>query len=384
MPDNRTPADRGKKNERVIIVGGGVGGMSFALRMRAQGRAVTLVEADPHWRVYGAGITVTGPTFRAFKQLGVIDAVRGAGFRIDTGARFCTLDGAVLADLPMKPIEAGLPTTGGIMRPDLHRILSGKVREAGVDVRLGRTVAGWNDDGRTLHVRFDDGTAERFALLVAADGAFSGMRALMFPEAPHPRYTGQFCWRVVVPRPPEIDRAYFFVGGEVTAGLMPVTQDRMYMWLLSGSPNKERIEPGTEGGRLKALMASFTGLLGAVRDHIGADTEVNVRPLEALLLTPPWHKGRAILIGDAAHSTTPHLASGAGLAIEDALVLSEELARGATVETAFEAFTARRWERCRLVVENSVEIGRLQQAHAPPQKLQDLLHRSEKALLADI
>lgn len=384
MPETISSANRTGHAHPILVIGGGIGGMAFALRMRDQGRGVTLVELDPEWRVYGAGITVTGPTYRAFKRLGIIDAVRDAGFRISTGARFCAPDGTVLADLPMDPIEPDLPTSGGIMRPDLHRILSDKVRAAGVDVRLGRQVAEWDDDGEGLDVRFDDGSSGRFALLVAADGAFSRTRAYMFPDAPQPRYTGQFCWRVIAPRPAIIDRSHFFVGGDVTAGLMPVTPDRMYMWLLSTSADKEWIEPGTERDRLRAMMAGFSGPLGQVRDSIGPETEVNVRPLEALLVQPPWHKGRAILIGDAAHSTTPHLASGAGIAIEDALVLSEELARDPDVERAFAAFTARRWERCRLVVENSVEIGRLQQAHAPPPELQGLLHRSELALLADI
>lgn len=384
MPNDEAREVRVIEDGDILVVGGGIAGMAFALRMREQGREVTLVEIDPDWRVYGAGITVTGPTYRAFKRLGVIDAVRDAGFRISTGARFCTPDGSVIADLPMDPIEPDLPTSGGLMRPDLHRILSQAVMRAGVDVRLGRSIASWEDDGKGIEALFDDGSSARFGLLVAADGAFSRTRTYMFPAAPQPAYTGQFCWRVVAPRPAMIDRSHFFMGAEIKAGLVPVTADRMYMWLLSDNVEKEWIEPGTENARLCAMMAGLTGPLGAVRDGIGPDTEVNVRPLEALLLPPPWHKGRAILIGDAAHSTTPHLASGAGIAVEDALVLSEELSRIDDVEAAFESFTARRWERCRLVVENSVGIGKLQQSHAPPSELQGLLHRSELALLAEI
>jgi 2-polyprenyl-6-methoxyphenol hydroxylase-like FAD-dependent oxidoreductase len=84
---------------------------------------------------------------------------------------------------------------------------------------------------------------------------------------------------------------------------------------------------------------------------------IDRRPLHAILVAPPWHRGRVLLIGDAAHSTTPHLAMGAGIAIEDAVVLAELLESHDGLDDALEAFMARRYERCRLVVENSLQLG---------------------------
>jgi 2-polyprenyl-6-methoxyphenol hydroxylase-like FAD-dependent oxidoreductase len=84
---------------------------------------------------------------------------------------------------------------------------------------------------------------------------------------------------------------------------------------------------------------------------------IDRRPLQAILLPPPWYRGRVLLIGDAAHSTTPHLAMGAGIAIEDAAVLGEELGSCDSLEEALEAFMERRFDRCRLVVENSLQLG---------------------------
>ena len=88
------------------------------------------------------------------------------------------------------------------------------------------------------------------------------------------------------------------------------------------------------GGRelLAEQLRGFGGALGAIREQLDTSARINYRPLEKLLLPPPWHRGRAILIGDAAHATTPHLASGAGLAVEDALVLGECLASDAALE----------------------------------------------------
>ena len=114
--------------------------------------------------------------------------------------------------------------------------------------------------------------------------------------------------------------------------------------------------------RVRQLMQPFGGVVPAVRESISDPAQVNYRPLEWLLLPDPWYKGRVVLIGDAAHATTPHMASGAGLAAEDGLTLAEEIARHDDVATALRAFMDRRFERARLVVENSVRIGEIEMA----------------------
>ena len=105
------------------------------------------------------------------------------------------------------------------------------------------------------------------------------------------------------------------------------------------------------------LIAPFGGPLAAAREAVTDPAQIVYRPIDAMILPAPWHKGRVLCIGDAAHVPTPHLASGAGLAIEDAIVLSELLQPGAAPETAFDGFMKRRFERCRLVVDNSVQLG---------------------------
>jgi 2-polyprenyl-6-methoxyphenol hydroxylase-like FAD-dependent oxidoreductase len=109
-------------------------------------------------------------------------------------------------------------------------------------------------------------------------------------------------------------------------------------------------------------MAPFGGAVPGVRESIVDPAQINYRPLEWLLLPKPWYNGRVVLIGDAAHATTPHMASGAGIAAEDGLVLAEELQRHESVTDALHAFMERRFERARLVVENSVMIGDMEMA----------------------
>jgi 2-polyprenyl-6-methoxyphenol hydroxylase-like FAD-dependent oxidoreductase len=355
--------------------------MSAAIALRRRGDDVLLIDLDPEWRVYGAGITITGPTLRAFGQLGVLDDVLRQGFAAD-GLVVRSVSGDVISSIPTPVRAAGeIPGTGGIMRPVLHQILADRVRALGAGVRLGVTVDDLRQDDAGVDVRFSDDREGRFDLVVGADGIFSSVRSLILADPPTPQYTGQACWRLKVPRHPEIDRRCFFLGGPVKVGLTPVSADEMYMFVLEASPRR-RPDPAIQHEELRRLLAGYGGPVGEIRDGLSRASQIVYRPLEAFLLPPPWHVGRVVLVGDAAHPTTPQLASGAGLAVEDALVLEQELDRALDVPQALERYMARRWARCRLVVENSLEIGRREQAGLPVTAQTELVERS-LAQLAD-
>jgi 2-polyprenyl-6-methoxyphenol hydroxylase-like FAD-dependent oxidoreductase len=364
----------------VLVVGGGIAGMAFAIRMRELGWPVDLVEIDPEWRVYGAGISITAPTYRAFTRLGVVDQLRARGFGSQKGVRICAPNGQVIVEQQIAPIAPGLPTHGGILRPVLHAILSEATRTAGARVRLGVSLKSATSSHDRVRTETTDGERGEYTLVVAADGAYSAVRGLVFPNAPAPKYTGQYCWRLLADRPADLEQCHFYMAGTVTAGVMPISDRQMYMFLLQPEPQKVRIDEATQWQRLKQIMAPFAGLIGALRDGLSPTSPIIARPLEAILLPRPWHSGRVMLIGDAVHATTPHLASGAGIAVEDALILGEELARGPDVEAALTRFEERRWERCRMVVENSVRIGEMEQTHADPATLKALMAESELAL----
>lgn len=363
----------------VLIVGGGIGGMSTAIVLGRAGWNVELIDIDPQWRVYGAGISVTRPTMRAFKRVGadVIDDIARDGFAGD-GLRVCNMAGEPVSFVPDPELDdPETPGSGGIMRPVLHTILSNHVRAAGAKVRLGVTVDALTQDARSVEAQFSDGTSGRYDLVVGADGLFSRVRSIIFPDAPTPQYTGQYIWRLFGPRPPEIDRRHFFLGGPVKVGIAPVSRDNLYLFMLENRRDRVMIPDEEAPARMKALLAGYGGIVGRLRDEIGPGSPIIVRPLEAFRLPAPWYVGRIVLIGDAAHPTTPHLASGAGMAVEDAVVLGEEFGRdGGDVPAVLARWEERRWARCRLVVDNSLEIGRLEQAGAPPSAQTELLQRS--------
>lgn len=369
--------------KKVLVVGGGIAGMSAAMSLRKYGIEVDLIDLDPQWRVYGAGITITGPTLRALRSLGVLDEVLTAGATAD-GLKVCAVGGQVLSEIETPRLGEGIPGAGGILRPALHKILSQRTRDTGVRVRLGISVDQLVSRPEGADVTFTDGSGHRYDAVIGADGVFSRVRTLVFPNAPAPAFTGQACWRLMMPRAPTVNQRHFFLGGAVKIGLNPVSDTEMYLFLLEGVADKQRFADERLHVELARLMTGYGGILADIRSTLSARSRIVHRPLESVLLPHPWHCGRTLLIGDAAHATTPQLASGAGLAVEDGLVIAEELQRGPTVTAAFERFMDRRFERCRMVVENSLKLGSLEVQGASVQAQQQLLERSLAILAQDI
>lgn len=342
---------------RVLIVGGGFSGMAAAISLRQRGFAVDLCEIDPGWRSYGAGISLGGATLRAFRQLGILDAFLAQGSTGD-GVDILAPNGHLITQLPT-PRLAGpdVPGGGAILRPVLAKILADATRASGTEVSLGCSFSRIAQDAEGVEVTFTDGRSQRYDLVVGADGLYSKLRTALFPDAPRPRYVGQAVWRAVVPRAAEVAHAMMWIGPKVKTGVNPVSREQMYLFVTEDRPVNDHIDPSGFAPLLRELLAPFPApLMQQVREQIGPDAQIVFRPLESLLLPRPWHQGRVVLIGDAVHATTPHLASGACIGIEDALVLAEELARADALPAALQAFEERRWERCRMVVENS---GRL-------------------------
>ncbi|WP_297838545.1 FAD-dependent oxidoreductase [Pseudomonas sp.] len=366
-----------KTVQKALIVGAGTAGMSAAITLRRIGVEVDLIDINPNWGALGAGLTITGPTLRALHQLGVYaDMVEEA--YVGEGIQVCNTQGEPLRKLAT-PMPADSPTasSGGIMRPTLHRILARHANAEGSAIRLGLTVDALEQDDSGVHVTFSDGSRGRYDIVLGADGVFSKVRGLIMPDAPKAEYTGQSCWRLFLERPASVERRTFFLGGPYKVGFSPVSATHMYMFLLEGTP-QVFIEPANFHCELAKRLESYGGLLAEVHDSLSEkdNAAINFRPLEIFSLPAPWYRGRVLLIGDSAHPTTPQLASGAGMAIEDALVLAEELVLDDGVEQAFARFMDRREARCRLVTDSSMELGRLEQARAPVEEQTKVVERA--------
>ncbi|TWO72913.1 hypothetical protein FN976_01325 [Caenimonas sedimenti] len=365
----------------ILILGGGFSGMAAAIALAKGRHQVELAEIDPGWKSYGAGISLGGATFRAFRELGVLDRFLAAGFAGD-GVDIFTPQGHPITTLPTPRIAGpDVPGGGAIMRPVLAAIMAEATRAAGVKVSLGTTFEAMQQDAEGVEVTFTDGRRQRYDLVVGADGIHSKTRQSFFADAPKPRYMGQAVWRAVLPRPPEVRNAQMWVGPRIKTGVNPVSQEQMYLFVTEDRAANERIPSERFAALLRDLLAPFSApLMQQVREQLGEGSQIVYRPLEGLLMPQPWHRGRILLIGDAVHATTPHLASGACIGIEDGLVLAQEVGRATTVDEALVAFGARRWERCRMVVENSARLCEIEMTGGDKAEHANIMRESLMAL----
>lgn len=345
-----------KTDKKILVIGGGIGGLAVAIGLKQRGIEVEVVERDKDWKVYHVGIIVQANFIRALNELGLGQAAVDAGFP-SRGARFMDMAGDVLMELPGETIVDGLPADLGITRPALHKVLTAKVRALGIPVRLGVTFETLEDKGDHVDVTFTDGTSGAYDLVIGADGNYSAVRKLLWPDA-SPQYTGQGVWRYNVPRPQDLNWTDMYIGKEKgKAGYCPLTPDEMYIFAVFEEPGNPRFPTETLAAEMSKRLEGYGGLLGEAAKQVVDPELVVYRPLEACIMPDPWYKGRVVLIGDSAHSATPHLGQGAAMAVEDAVVLAEELAERPDIDDALKAFMQRRFERAKLVGSSSITLG---------------------------
>jgi 2-polyprenyl-6-methoxyphenol hydroxylase-like FAD-dependent oxidoreductase len=370
---------------KVLVVGGGPAGLCAATVLNKRGIQAELVEINDEIRPLGSGLTMTGPTLRALRMVdeeALERCVRqGAGHAVLT---FCTVDGQVVDRVEMpQPAGPAYPGGFGIMRPVFWGLLAETAEKAGTPIRLATTLTAIEERPDAVEVQFSDGATDTYDLLVGADGLHSKVRDLVFGDTPEPFFTGQTVWRAVVPRPDDFgDDIAMYYGPRNKAGCNPVSDTHMYIFVVENTPEITR-PPREEWPRMiRAQLEEYGGVIGWARERMTDPEKIDRRPLHAILLPSPWHTRRVLLIGDAAHATTPHLAMGAGIAIEDAVVLGEELDAQADLDSGLAAFMQRRFERCRLVVENSLQLGEWEKHPDDPEAEPAALSNASFAALA--
>jgi 2-polyprenyl-6-methoxyphenol hydroxylase-like FAD-dependent oxidoreductase len=346
---------------KVLVVGGGIAGLTLAVALRRRDIDVHVVELQPHWNILGVGISLTGPTLRALKTIGLIDRCVAVAFGFDRIV-FADAAGFPVGALNM-PRLCGpeYPATVAIGRPALHDALVSTAQELGASIALGVTVASLRQTADAVAVEFSDGTRASYDFVVGCDGIHSAVRRLAFGEVSSASFTGLAVWRATMPRPKHIDCMQMFYGPRTKAGVNPHSRDEMFLFLVQPIKDDQRPPPERMHVLLQEQLSDFGGdVMSYVRQNVNDPNRIDYRPMNAFLLPPPWYRGRILVIGDAAHTTTPHLATGAGIAIEDAVVLAELLANDVPAPELLDRFMARRFDRCRLVVETAVKLGEME------------------------
>jgi 2-polyprenyl-6-methoxyphenol hydroxylase-like FAD-dependent oxidoreductase len=338
--------------ERILIVGGGIGGLTLAAALRRHGFTPQLIEHSAVWRTVGAGMAMQPNGIRVLRALGLGAAVERAGTVIRRWD-YCDQRGSVLAETDLEALWGGVGPFIGIASAELQRVSI--AASADVPMRLGTWLVslGIGDDG--VSVGLSDGSTETYDLVVGADGIGSTVRQLAVDPTP-PVYGGQMVWRSLAPiRPRGLRSLQFLLGDGCFFGLCPVGDGQTYGF---GSVIGPRIIDPV-AGRLSRLRERFAGFGDIVQQYLGAlerDDQVDCSPVQ-WVTQARWHMGRVVLIGDAAHATSPMMGQGGSLAVEDAYVLAESLRSAGTVRGALVDYAERRSRRVRWVRQESQLAG---------------------------
>jgi 2-polyprenyl-6-methoxyphenol hydroxylase-like FAD-dependent oxidoreductase len=351
----------------VLVVGAGAAGCATATLLAEAGVSVDLIDIKPDVSALGSGITLQGNALRVLRQLGVWDQVAERGYAFDTlGLRAPDPDGTLIVELTDVRTGGGeLPATVGMYRPDLAATLVVRATSAGAKVRFGTTYTALTQDEAGVDVTFADGSSGRYDLVVGADGVRSWTRRQLGIQL-DTQSTGMGIWRVFAPRPASVTRTDLYYGGPCyIAGYCPTGEDSLYAYLVEDAQDRSLLSPEESLETMRELATAYHGPWDDIRASMTDPTRVNYTRFETHLLDAPWHRGRVVLIGDAAHTCPPTLAQGAAQALEDASVLAELLLQhDAISDELWTAFTDRRLPRATQVVDASVQLGQWLLDHA--------------------
>lgn len=369
---------------RVLIVGGGVAGMTLAHGLARAGMDVHVIEAGHRTEQLGTGIMLLGNTLRALDRFWLADDCISRGFAWDSISSRDIAGHVLHEQQAARVFRADAPAAVGIMRPVLAEVLVTHAERSGARIDYRTTVESFESDAEGVTYRLSNGEVGRCDLLVGADGVYSKIRTQAFGEQYQPVFAGQSGWRYTVERPAGLRGMAFYHGGRNrTVGTLPLSEELCYFFLLENSEEHIRMPPDRMGELLRERLAPITApevVEAAAR--IDGTRHISFRPFDILLMPQPWFRERVVLIGDAAHALTPQMTSGGGMAIEDAVVLAEELIARNSVDPALQAYCERRSERVRRVYEISLEICRSEQVSGDGSRGMALL-REGHVLLAE-
>jgi FAD-dependent urate hydroxylase len=333
---------------RILVVGAGIAGLAAARALRVAGFRPDIVEELPATTVPKAGIYLPGNASRALRRLGLDAGVRPFGDLIFRQL-FSDARGRELFEVDVAALWAGVGESRALSRGDLQQVLLSGV---GGEVRYDTPVRELAIDGGTAKVEFGDDSIAEYDLVVGADGRRSTIRAkagLGGPAEP----TGQIVYRSVVSGGPPVSDWIGMLGRRSAFVVMPMGGRRLYCCADETAP--DRANPPDPVARVRELFGAFGGPVPAILDAIES---VQVARTDEVVLQR-WSRGPVVLVGDAAHATSPTLAQGAAMSLEDALVLAEELrARPGDVGAAIRAYEDRRHPRCRQVRDRTRERDR--------------------------
>lgn len=331
---------------RILIVGGGIAGLSLAIALRRRGLTSEIVDRADGWPTSGAGLYLVGAATRALGQLELDRPVLDEGAVIRTQT-FRDHRGDQLAEIDAHEYWKACGPCLGVSRSALHRVLADGIH--GLSMRFGVTVLAMQQVGARISVHLTDGSSESYDLVVGADGIRSSVRQLALGES-RPRYRGQIGWRFIAQRTatPPIDGWTVYLGAGSAFLLVPIGDDALYCYADRMAWRPDSASWGRDVARLREYFRRFASPVGEVLDQLESADQVHCSPIEEVA-HESWGRGQVVLVGDAAHAMSPNMACGAAMALEDAVVLADIIAQPGNATEILPELVRRRSGRVRWV-----------------------------------
>lgn len=347
---------------KATIVGAGIAGLTTAIALQQKGIEVEIFEAAPQIQPVGAGLALAANAMQAFYKLGIADAIIAKGRKLPSFS-FYNHRGKLLNTT--NSIELGKKygiDNFTIHRAALHSTLLEQLGET--PVYLSKKVVGFTQNGNVITLQFADGSSHITQCLIVADGINSPIRKQLIPHS-LPRYAGYVCWRAVIDSTGfDWNETTETFGPKGRFGITPLADNLLYWYACTNiSKNNQRYAAYT----IDDLRKHFTGYHHPIKEILDRteNTALIYGPIIDLAPIDKFAFGNIVLLGDAAHATTPNLGQGACQAIEDAVVLADEMAKTTVYQNAFINFEQRRLERTRYVTLQSRRVGEVAQWQNP-------------------
>lgn len=359
------------RSKKILIVGAGIGGLCTGVALARIGVEVDIIDIKSDNSVPGVGWGLRTNGLRALREIGLLEPTLALGFPTPP-LSYYDRNGRHVVDIPYGRHFDGMPNNVQLPRLGFLEMASAHALEAGCTIRMATTAVDIEQDADGVTVELSDGSSRRYDLVLGFDGINSSIRRYLFGEKYVPTPSGGVAWRAPVRAPDTLKGAVFCHGFGGKVGFVPLAGGMMYVIVTHHEPGRPRHDPAAFPElmyqRARAMMGDSVFMADEI-ESLRTAANVAYTPLDTVMVPYPWHRGRVMIMGDAAHAMTPYLGSGAAMAIEDGVVFAQLLQSDDTLYDVQAKFMARRYPRVKTVWDISLQMMHEEFDSATPEAL---------------